>query len=218
MDMDTFFEAWVEAIAAHAAARTGTRIRVGRKEETRVPLDWQRCGAARCAGTGVPLLADQRASEYGSDPFFEFFETRVYIAIPLRVRGKVTAVLAADNDDATKPIAVEDISLVYSMAQQAATAIERLMDNSDNARAKTLAWRNSWSVPEMTAKVAAAVREHDSEKRAEIYAELQREHQRVSPFIILLQAIEVAAMRAKVSGLDIGPTNDRIYYAGTTKG
>jgi len=91
-------------------------------------------------------------------------------------------------------------------------------DNSDNARAKTLAWRNSWNVPEMAARVAAAVREHDSEKRAEIYAELQREHQRVSPFMILLQAIEVAAMRANVSGLDIGPTNDRIYYASTTKG
>ena len=91
-------------------------------------------------------------------------------------------------------------------------------DNSDNARAKTLAWRNSWSVPEMAARVAAAVREHDSEKRAEIYAELQREHQRVSPFMILLQAIEVAAMRANVSGLDIGPTNDRIYYASTAKG
>jgi len=90
-------------------------------------------------------------------------------------------------------------------------------DNGDNARAKTLAWRNSWSVPELNAKVAAAVRERDAEKRAEMYIELQREHQRTSPFMILLQAIEVAAMRAGVSGLDIGPINDRIYYRETTK-
>jgi peptide/nickel transport system substrate-binding protein len=90
-------------------------------------------------------------------------------------------------------------------------------DNSDNARAKTLAWRNSWSVPDMNARVAAAVRERDAERRAEMYIELQREHQRVSPFMILLQAIEVAAMRANVSGLDIGPINDRIYYRESTK-
>ena len=99
-----------------------------------VPLDWQRCGVAKAATGGVPLVADRRMSEFGSDPFFDFFATRVYIAIPLRVRGKVSAVLAADHGDAAQPIAVEDISLVYSMAQQAATAIERLMDTSDNAR------------------------------------------------------------------------------------
>ena len=35
--------------------------------------------------------------------------------------------------------------------------------------------------------------------------------------MILLEAIEVAAMRDNVSGLDIGPINDRIYYANSTK-
>jgi len=54
MDMDTFFEAWVEAIAAHAAERTGSRIRAGRKEETRVPLDWQ----PAAAGSQRSLLPD----------------------------------------------------------------------------------------------------------------------------------------------------------------
>jgi hypothetical protein len=60
-----------------------------------VPLDWQRCGAAKSAITGVPLVADRRASEFGSDPFFDYFGTQTYVAIPLRVRGKVSAVLAA---------------------------------------------------------------------------------------------------------------------------
>ncbi|HEX5133578.1 MAG TPA: GAF domain-containing protein [Candidatus Krumholzibacteria bacterium] len=99
-----------------------------------VPLDWQRCGVARAAGTGVPLLADRRMSEFGSDPFFDFFGTQAYVAIPIRVRGKVAAVLAADHGDLPERIGVEDISLVYSMAQQAATAIERLQETGDNSR------------------------------------------------------------------------------------
>jgi signal transduction histidine kinase len=98
------------------------------------PLDWQRCGAARAATTGVPLLADRRLSEFGGDPFFDLFGTTSYVAIPLRVRGKVAAVLAADHGDSAERIGVEDISLVYSMAQQAATAIERLHEAGDNSR------------------------------------------------------------------------------------
>ncbi len=90
-------------------------------------------------------------------------------------------------------------------------------DNSDNARNRTLAWRNSWEIPEMTQRVLAASRERDQERRAQMYIELQREHQRTSPFAIMLQEIEVAAMRANVSGLEIGPTNDRIYYASSAK-
>ncbi len=99
-----------------------------------VPLDWLRCAAVKAATNGVPVLADRRASEFASDPFFDFFDTSSYVAIPLRVRGSVTAVLAADHGDAADPIGVEDISLVYSMAQQAATAIERLHDTGDNSR------------------------------------------------------------------------------------
>ncbi len=99
-----------------------------------VPLDWRRCGAAKAATTGVPVLANRRASEFGSDPFFEFFGTQAYVAIPLRVRGQATMVLAADHGDSPTPIGVEDISLVYSMAHQAATAIERLQETADNSR------------------------------------------------------------------------------------
>lgn len=41
MDMEVFFEAWVEAIAEHASRRLGARFRCGRRNETRVPLDWE---------------------------------------------------------------------------------------------------------------------------------------------------------------------------------
>lgn len=40
MDMEVFFEAWVEAVAEQAARRTGSILLAGRRGETKVPLDW----------------------------------------------------------------------------------------------------------------------------------------------------------------------------------
>lgn len=54
LDMDTFFEAWVEAVAEQVALRTGARVRAGRTSATRVPLDWQPTGA----GSQRSLLPD----------------------------------------------------------------------------------------------------------------------------------------------------------------
>ena len=51
----------------------------------------------------------------------------------------------------------------------------------DNAASKTLAWRNSWDIPEMTRAIAGAVLERDPAKRAATYEATQREHQKVSP-------------------------------------
>ena len=99
-----------------------------------MPMDWLRCGAVKAATAGVPVLADRRLSEFASDPVFEFYNTPAYVAVPLRVHGKVTAVLITDNGEAGPTPGVEDISLVYSMAQQAATTIERLLDTADSAR------------------------------------------------------------------------------------
>lgn len=99
-----------------------------------VPLDWHACGAAKAVNTGVPVLADRRLGEFSSDPFFDYFASAAYVAIPLRMRGVVNAVLVADNADLERPVGVEDISLVYSMSQQAATAMERLYDTADNSR------------------------------------------------------------------------------------
>jgi peptide/nickel transport system substrate-binding protein len=87
-------------------------------------------------------------------------------------------------------------------------------DNSDQARSKTLAWRNSWDIPEMTKRTGDAVLEQDAKKREAIYRELQREHQQVSPFVIMAQKIEVAVHRANSSGFIIGPSFDNnLYYA-----
>ena len=90
-------------------------------------------------------------------------------------------------------------------------------DNSDDAKAKPLAWRNSWDIPEMTKKTQAAVLERDAEKRAEIYREVQKEHQMTSPFVIMFQEIEVAVMRKGVNGFVLGPSFDDNRFTGVTK-
>ena len=41
MPMDQFFEAWVETAFRAVAQRTGGQIRVGRKQETTRPIDWE---------------------------------------------------------------------------------------------------------------------------------------------------------------------------------
>ena len=90
-------------------------------------------------------------------------------------------------------------------------------DNGDNARNRTLAWRASWEIPELSARTVAAAKETDAGKRAESYMQLEREHQQVAPFVVVLQEIEVAVSRRGVSGFELGPMNDRIVYRRTAK-
>ena len=90
-------------------------------------------------------------------------------------------------------------------------------DNTDASKSKTLAWRNSWDIPDMTKQTAAAVKERDAKKREAMYQAIQREHQRVSPFIILFQETEVAARVKGVDGFVIGPSFENNLYAGIKK-
>jgi peptide/nickel transport system substrate-binding protein len=90
-------------------------------------------------------------------------------------------------------------------------------DNSENAATKTLAWRNAWDIPEMTRRVMAAAYERDAKKRAAVYEEIQREHQRTSPFVIMYQEVEVAGRRKNVDGFVIGPNFGTNFYAGIRK-
>lgn len=91
------------------------------------------------------------------------------------------------------------------------------VDNSDDAKAKPLAWRNAWDIPEMSKKTEAAVKERDPQKRAQMYLDLQREHQQTSPFVIMFQDIEVAAERSNVKGFVLGPSFDSNFYRFVTK-
>jgi peptide/nickel transport system substrate-binding protein len=98
-----------------------------------------------------------------------------------------------------------------------ADTFARNPDNSDDARSKPLAWRNAWEIPELTRRVDAALLETDPERRAQSYLEIQREHQRTSPFVIMFQDIEVIAERADTRGFVIGPAFDANRYAGVVK-
>jgi peptide/nickel transport system substrate-binding protein len=90
-------------------------------------------------------------------------------------------------------------------------------DNSDDAKSKPLAWRNAWDIPELTKKADAAVLERDTEKRKSMYQEMQAEFRQTSPFVMIYQMTEVAAYRANVQGLKIGPTSDSTYMFNVSK-
>lgn len=93
----------------------------------------------------------------------------------------------------------------------------RNQDNSDSAQLTSLAWRNAWSIPELTQKTEAAMMESDMEKRAQMYRELQREVQLNSPFVIMFQKIEAAAMQRNVKGFILGPSFDTNRYNNVAK-
>ena len=98
-----------------------------------------------------------------------------------------------------------------------ADTFARNMDNKDDAKSKPLAWRNAWDIPDMTKKSDAAVIERDAGKRTVMYADIQAEHRKSSPFVLLGQQIETAAVRADVNGLKLGPTSDSTYMFKVTK-
>jgi peptide/nickel transport system substrate-binding protein len=98
-----------------------------------------------------------------------------------------------------------------------AQAFAENADNSPNTRTKTIAWRNNWNIPELSARVEAAVRETDTAKRAALYQALQRDILHSSSYAILYQTTEVVAHRADVDGLVLGPSIDTDFWAGIVK-
>jgi peptide/nickel transport system substrate-binding protein len=99
-----------------------------------------------------------------------------------------------------------------------AKAFSYNVDNADNAPQSTTTWRNSWLIPELSAKTRAALLEKDPGKREQMYLELQRAVQKEAPFVIMFQAQAQVAMRGKVDGYFHGPVNDMIFYRRVTKG
>lgn len=98
-----------------------------------------------------------------------------------------------------------------------ADAFTRNTDNSDEAKLKPLTWRNSWISPELTKKTDAALLERDATKRAKAYQEIQAEFRKTSPFVLLFQQTQVAAVRKGVAGFRLGPTSDTTYLFTVSK-
>lgn len=91
-------------------------------------------------------------------------------------------------------------------------------DNSDEAQATgLLAWRNSWDTGGLTDITAAAVVENDRDKRAAMYADIQSQFRETSPFVVMFQKIEQAAMRDNVENLNLGGATTAVSYWPVTK-
>ncbi len=91
-------------------------------------------------------------------------------------------------------------------------------DNSDEVKATgLLAYRNAWEPGDMNAKVEAAVTEGDVDKRRKMYEDLQREHQKRSPFAVMFQQIEQSALRKNVQNWSVGSAITAASYWQVTK-
>ncbi|MCO1345490.1 ABC transporter substrate-binding protein [Burkholderia multivorans] len=90
-------------------------------------------------------------------------------------------------------------------------------DNSDQAKTKMLAWRNSWDIPKLTKETDAALAEPTAAKRAALYQAMQKELLAQSPFVIMFEKVAQVATRPGVSGLEVGPINDLVSYRNLKK-
>ena len=91
-------------------------------------------------------------------------------------------------------------------------------ENSDEKKATgLLAWRNAWGIPEMSKATKAAVQETDRSKRAGMYADIQRDHQKRAPFAVMFQKIEQVGRRDNVKGFSIGAAISNAAYWLVTK-
>ncbi|WP_043830180.1 ABC transporter substrate-binding protein [Muricoccus aerilatus] len=132
--------------------------------------------------------------------------------LPGEMRSVITKTRARQHD-----LALLRWGSDYFDPHSNAEAFSMNPDNGDDARNKTLAWRSAWAIPELTARTQAAVRETDTAKRVAMYEAIQRDHQKESPFAVMLQELEVAVTRNSVRGLQIGVLSDRTSYAPIAK-
>jgi peptide/nickel transport system substrate-binding protein len=90
-------------------------------------------------------------------------------------------------------------------------------DNSDTAKSKPVAWRNSWDIPDIDKLTDAAVQERDAAKREQDYKDLQAKLWDDSAYIFLFQQTQALAERSNVKGFVFGPTADVVFYQLVTK-
>ncbi|MCB5203677.1 ABC transporter substrate-binding protein [Neorhizobium sp. T786] len=90
-------------------------------------------------------------------------------------------------------------------------------DNSDEGTNKTLAWRNAWDPAELSKKTQAALLEQDSDKRAAIYQDLQKEVLANGPYVIVFQQTEVAGHSDKLKNYKLGPSFDTNFVSSVSK-
>jgi peptide/nickel transport system substrate-binding protein len=91
-------------------------------------------------------------------------------------------------------------------------------DKEDPEGAKgNLADRFGWDSGELSDMVMAAVQEQDTQKRQQMYEEIQKAHTDSSPFVYMFQDSRKVAMRNNVNGVVLGITFSDDRYGGVTK-
>lgn len=93
-------------------------------------------------------------------------------------------------------------------------------DNSDEAMATgLLAWRNAYAVPAaMNDATVAATLEQDTDKRAQMYQEIQRQYQAEAPIVPLFLRIENTGLQDNVENWNAGGAVTSVIYRGVVKG
>ncbi len=109
-------------------------------------------------------------------------------------------------------------SLKYMDPDSNANAYAYNPDPSEAARFKMLAWRNGWYSPEANDLVKAGLLEQDPQKRIGLYRKLLALFREDSPFIMLYQMQETAAVNKKVKDFILGPVPYTNFVYLATKG
>jgi hypothetical protein len=107
-----------------------------------VPLDTFDSALVKAHRTSYPVLAEAALSEFKQDPFFASFNTDAYVAVPLVSRfdegftsgAKSAFILAADKGPGAPRIRTHQVSLLFSLAQQASLAMKNLVARAESGR------------------------------------------------------------------------------------
>ncbi|WP_347266361.1 ABC transporter substrate-binding protein [Paracoccus sp. (in: a-proteobacteria)] len=91
-------------------------------------------------------------------------------------------------------------------------------NNADDAGLSQLAWRNSWAVPEeMNKATVAATLEGDTDKRVQMYLDIQKQYREIAPIIPMFQKIEQVATQKNVKDWTSGGSVSSVIYRQVTK-
>ncbi|MBP2681671.1 MAG: hypothetical protein H6Q78_1534, partial [Candidatus Krumholzibacteriota bacterium] len=144
-----------------------------------VPFGWHRSAIVKAFRTRYPVLAERGTSEFTTDTFFDFFGVTSYLAIPVEVDRRVTAVLAVDRS-ARGGGSAEEISILYSVVQQAGAAAERLLERSNERR-----------------RARILVKLHDSLHRASAPSEFEEALK--TSLSVVCRAVDATAIAARIA-------------------
>jgi len=116
------------------------------------------------------------------------------------------------------PIFIGEWGPDYADPHTNASTFAHNPNNADDAGLSQLAWRNSWAVPdEMNQAVEAATLEGDTDKRVQMYLDIQQQYREIAPIIPMFQKIEQVAMQQNVRNWTSGGSVSSVMYRQVTK-